>query len=166
MADQAYKNSASSLSASWLMRGIKAEGTMPLQQEDMAASQPEAPLQEPSQTQLSTGGSRDWSSALDLIQEATEAINISEERAADLEMELQQVRISAGEEVRQLKGQIAAAERRIEKAEERAHSAEARAKEAEAWLIRIHDAVLNGFRRKSRIGPSPAVVNGQLSGES
>lgn len=139
---------------------------MPLQQEATSASQPEAVLQEASQTQLSSGSSRDWSSALDLIREATEAINISEERAADLEIELQQVRIGASEEVRQLKGQIAAAERRIEKAEERAHSAEGRAKEAEAWLIRIHDAVLNGFRRKTRANSSPAVANEQHSSEA
>jgi chromosome segregation ATPase len=166
VADQAYKSSAPSLSASWLVRGIKAEGTMTSQQETTSAAQPEALLQEPSQIRLPTGASRDWSSALDLIREATEAINISEERAADLEAELQQARISASEELRQLKGQIAAAERRIEKAEERAHSAEARAKEAEAWLVRIHDAVLNGFRRKTRTIPSPIVVSEQDSGES
>src|SRR6478735_5269089 len=134
---------------------------MPSQQETTSASQPEALLQEPYQVQLPAGGSRDWSSALDLIREATEAINISEERAADLEIELQQVKISASEELRQLKGQIAAAERRVEKAEERAHSAEARAKEAEAWLVCIHDAVLNGFRRKTRINVSQTAGNEQ-----
>ncbi|MBE7244858.1 MAG: hypothetical protein INR63_07905, partial [Actinomycetospora chiangmaiensis] len=56
---------------------------------------------------------------------------------------------------------IAAAERRAQKAEERARTAEARASEAETWLVRIHDAVLNGFRRKPASGFSPVAVESQ-----
>lgn len=92
---------------------------------------------------------RDWSSALDLVQEACEAIRISEERVADLERENQHAAMQAREELRALQSQIHAAERRAQNAEARAQKAEARAVEAEGWLARLHDAISVGFARSS-----------------
>ena len=159
LADQAFKDSNSSMTATWLMRGIKSDGAVPLQQE--ANARPETQNREASEVHKMPGVSRDWSSALDLIREATEAISISEERVADLEAQLHQVTTTANEEMRDLNVKIAAAERRAQKAEERARTAETRANEAETWLVRIHDAVLNGFRRKPSAGFSPVDVGGQ-----
>ena len=159
LADQAFKDSNSSMTATWLMRGIKSDGAVPLQQESNA--RPETQSREASEVHRIPGASRDWSSALDLIREATEAISISEERVADLEAQLHQVTTTANEEMRDLNVKIAAAERRAQKAEERARTAETRANEAETWLVRIHDAVLNGFRRKPSAGFSPVDVGGQ-----
>ena len=96
-------------------------------------------------------GDRDWSSSLDLIQEATAAIRISEERAADLEQELERVTAQSQERARLLEAQVAAAERRTEKAEERTRMAEKRAGEAEAWLTRLHNAIVAGFTRPAAI---------------
>jgi hypothetical protein len=96
-------------------------------------------------------GDRDWSSSLDLIHEATEAIRISEERAADLEQELERVTTQSQERARLLEAQVAAAERRTEKAEERTRMAEKRAGEAEAWLARLHDAIVAGFTRPAAL---------------
>ena len=161
LADQAFKDSNSSMTATWLMRGIKPDGSMPLQQEAAVNTRSETLHREASEVHKMPGVSRDWSSALDLIREATEAISINEERVADLEAQLHQVTTAANEEMRELNVKIAAAERRAQKAEERARTAEARAHEAETWLVRIHDAVLNGFRRKPSAGFTPVEVGGQ-----
>ncbi|QGY05575.1 hypothetical protein MMSR116_29515 [Methylobacterium mesophilicum SR1.6/6] len=161
LADQAFKDSNSSMTATWLMRGIKPDGPVSVPQEHMANGRPEPLPRETSEVHKMPGVSRDWSSALDLIREATEAISISEERVADLETQLLQVTTNASEEMRELNVKIAAAERRAQKAEERARAAEARANEAETWLVRIHDAVLNGFRRKTASVFSPAAVESQ-----
>ncbi|MCJ2052190.1 hypothetical protein [Methylobacterium sp. J-070] len=161
LADQAFKDSNSSMTATWLMRGIKPDGPVSLTQEGLAAARSDGLHRETSEIHKIPGVSRDWSSALDLIREATEAISISEERVADLEAQLHQVTTTANEEMRELNVKIAAAERRAQKAEERARTAEARANEAETWLVRIHDAVLNGFRRK----PGPALAPVEMGGQ-
>lgn len=88
---------------------------------------------------------RDWSSALDLIQEASEAIRLSEERSADLEAELRELSAKSAETTRQLEGQLAAVERRLAKMEERARVAEVRASESEAWLVRVNDSLVAAF---------------------
>ncbi|MBX9931610.1 MAG: hypothetical protein K2Y56_08745 [Methylobacterium sp.] len=87
-------------------------------------------------------GRRDWSSALDLIHEATAAIRISEERSSELEAELQRTVVQALERAKFLEAQIAVAENR-------AMLAEQRASDAEEWLARLHDAVVTGFGRKA-----------------
>jgi len=161
LADQAFKDSNSSMTATWLMRGIKPDGPVSVHQEAVANGRPETLHRETSEVHKMPGASRDWSSALDLIREATEAVSISEGRVADLEAQLHRVTTTANEEMRELNVKIAAAERRAQKAEERARAAEARANEAETWLVRIHDAVLNGFRRKPTSAFSPAAVDSQ-----
>ena len=101
---------------------------------------------------------RDWSSALDLIQEANDAIRLSEERSADLEAELREVSAKAAETARQLEGQLASVERRLGKMEERARLAEARASDSEAWLVRLNDSLVAAFghRRRFAGAESPA----------
>lgn len=94
---------------------------------------------------IGTAPLRDWSSAIDLIQEASEAIRISEERSSELEAQLNQVTAQAAEEMKRLHGLVASGEQRLARSEERLKAAEARAVEAEAWLVRMHDAVLTAF---------------------
>ena len=91
--------------------------------------------------------SRDWSSALDLVREAGEAIRIAEERATDLQSQLHRVTAQATAEVRRLETQLANAAQLALKAEERARVAEQRAAEAEGWLVRLYDAVMTSFGR-------------------
>lgn len=83
----------------------------------------------------------DFSSAIDLIHEASEAIRISEQRAADLEAQMKALLNDATQEMARLKGEIAAKDAQIVKALEQAQAAEARAREAEAWLERMNEAV-------------------------
>ena len=147
MTDNAMRDNDPRQTATWLMRGkpeagqpaLKAvEPVVTLKVTSRGPVQGEAPI---------PSGDRDWSSSLDLIHEATEAIRISEERAADLEQELERVTAQAQERARLLEAQVAAAERRTEKAEERTRMAEKRASEAEAWLARLHNAIVAGFTR-------------------
>ena len=82
---------------------------------------------------------RDWSSAIDLVNEACEAVRLAEERAATAERYSQQLNQYYSEQVRGL-------ELRLQTAEKRADAANARAGEAEEWLIRFHDAIVSGFK--------------------
>jgi hypothetical protein len=82
---------------------------------------------------------RDWSSAIDLVNEACEAVRLAEERASTAERYSQQLNQYYAEQVRAL-------ELRLQTAEKRADAANARAAEAEEWLIRFHDAIVNGFK--------------------
>lgn len=87
---------------------------------------------------------RDWSAALDLVNEAYEAIRIAEERAAAAEDYSKQLTQYHSEQLRVADARLAAAEKRAE-------AAEARAREAEDWLVKFHDAILDGFQKtKSR----------------
>jgi hypothetical protein len=108
LADQAFKDSNSSLTATWLMRGIKPDGPVSVAHDSVANGRSETLHRDASDLPKIPGVSRDWSSALDLIREA-----------------------------------------------------EARANEAETWLVRIHDAVLNGFRRKPSAVFAPVEVGNQ-----
>ena len=83
---------------------------------------------------------RDWSSAIDLVNEAFEAIRLADERAVAAENYHQQLIQHHKEQVRNLEGRIAASEKR-------ADGAETRLKEAEAWLARFHDTIVDGFQR-------------------
>ncbi|MGI3903647.1 MAG: hypothetical protein ACRYGP_14835 [Janthinobacterium lividum] len=85
-------------------------------------------------------GKRDWSSALDLVSEAFEAIRMADERAAaseDYQTELVQ---RHADHVRVLETRIIAAEKRAE-------VAESRAKVAEGWLSKFHDTIIDEFQR-------------------
>jgi predicted nucleic acid-binding Zn-ribbon protein len=99
-------------------------------------------------SRLAGAPQRDWSSALDLIQEASEAIRLSEERSADLEAELREISAKSAETTRQLEGQLATVERRLAKMEERARAAEARANDSEAWLVRVNDSLVAAFGQR------------------
>jgi hypothetical protein len=101
-------------------------------------------------------GQRDWSGALDLIREASEAVRFSEERVNELEAEMQELAGKASEGLRRLEAELTAGERRWAKSEERARLAEARANEAEAWLARFHDAIVKSFSRAVE-SPGPTI---------
>lgn len=83
---------------------------------------------------------RDWSAALDLVNEAYEAIRIAEERAAAAEDYSKQLTQYHSEQLRVADGRLATAEKRAE-------VAEARARDAEEWLVKFHDTILDGFQK-------------------
>ncbi len=83
---------------------------------------------------------RDWSAALDLVNEAYEAIRIAEERAAAAEDYSKQLTQYHSEQLRVADARLAAAEKRAE-------AAEARARDAEEWLVKFHDTILDGFQK-------------------
>jgi hypothetical protein len=85
-------------------------------------------------------GKRDWSSALDLVSEAFEAIRMADERAAaseDYQAEL----------VQRHADHVKVMETRVAAAEKRADAAEARARTAEGWLSKFHDTIIDEFQR-------------------
>lgn len=82
---------------------------------------------------------RDWSSAIDLVNEACEAVRLAEERAMTAERYSQQLNQYYAEQVRGLEVRLLAAEKRGE-------AANVRAAEAEEWLVRFHDAIVSGFK--------------------
>ena len=86
------------------------------------------------------GLKRDWSSAIDLVNEAFEAIRLADERAVAAENYHQQL-------VQHHKEQVKGLEARIAAAEKRGDVAETRLKEAENWLARFHDTIVDGFQR-------------------
>lgn len=88
----------------------------------------------------SGGPKRDWSAALDLVNEAFEAIRMAEERAAAAEDYQRELIQHHAEQMRAIENRLAAAERRAE-------MAEARAKETESWLVKYHDTIVDGFQR-------------------
>ena len=81
---------------------------------------------------------RDWGAAIDLINEASNAVRWAEERAQTAEDYSKQLAAFHKE-------QMKAAEQRATTAEKRAEAALLRAAEAEAWLTRFHDAIVEGF---------------------
>ena len=86
------------------------------------------------------GPKRDWSAALDLVNEAFEAIRMAEERTAAAEDYQRQLIQHHAEQIRAL-------ETRLSNSEKRAEAAEARAKETESWLVKYHDTIVDGFQR-------------------
>ncbi len=81
---------------------------------------------------------RDWAAAVDLINEAAEAVRISDERANSAERYSQELVAYYGEQAKTAEAKIAALEKRLE-------ISEAKAREAEEWLVRFHDAIMAGF---------------------
>lgn len=97
---------------------------------------------------------REWASAVDLIREASEAIRVGEERAAELEAQLAQVVAQADLEIRRLEQEVATGVQNLARSEERVRLAEVRAAEAEEWLVRLHDAAIEAFGNRAK----PAAV--------
>lgn len=104
---------------------------------------------------------REWSAAIDLIEEASEAIRIGEQRAAELENQLAHITTQASEEMRRLNHHVSLVEQKLVRAEERARLAESRAHDAEAWLVRLHDAAITAFG--SRASKKAAAFDGEPS---
>lgn len=93
-----------------------------------------------SATDGTNAGKRDWSSALDLVSEAFEAIRMADERAAASEEYQAELVQRHADHVKVLETRIAAAEKR-------ADAAENRAKTAEGWLSKFHDTIIDEFQR-------------------
>ncbi|KQP33778.1 hypothetical protein ASF49_07880 [Methylobacterium sp. Leaf104] len=142
MSETALRDRETSSAGAWLMRSLPSPHRGP--------AAPEPGPQPASPNEAGIGRKRDWSASLDLIHEATAAIRISEERATELEQELERTVARALERATALEAQVAAAQTR-------ADLAERRAEEAEEWLARLHDAVVDGFtRRPSQDESAPA----------
>ncbi|RYC32264.1 hypothetical protein D3273_09550 [Lichenibacterium minor] len=92
------------------------------------------------QTAAEGGSKRDWSSALDLVSEAFEAIRMADERAAASEEYQAELVQRHADHVKVLETRIAAADKR-------ADAAENRAKTAEGWLSKFHDTIIDEFQR-------------------
>ncbi|WP_156419462.1 hypothetical protein [Aureimonas sp. AU12] len=90
---------------------------------------------------------RDWSAALELVREASEAIRIRDERATEMEIEHRLDAERASEDIRTLQEQLDETELRLAETEARARAAESRAAEAEVWLAKMHDAIVGNFSR-------------------
>jgi hypothetical protein len=88
----------------------------------------------------SAAGKRDWSSALDLVTEAFEAIRLADERATASEEHRADLIQRHAEHVKALETRIAASEKRAEVAENRAAV-------AEGWLSKFHDTIIDEFQR-------------------
>lgn len=113
------------------------------------------------------GVTRDLASAIDLVQEASEAIRIRDEQIVHLEARLEEVLSQASEEIQQLSGQLKDCEERLLAADARLQAADARAEEAEIWLDRLHSAVMRAFSAQLRDPSSaaPAVPPSRPAGE-
>lgn len=88
---------------------------------------------------------RDWSATAHLIEEAQQAMRISEERVTELESRLKEVIGQAREEISQLTRRAEAAEQRLTDAENQLRDAQSRAEESDAWLHRIHNQMVSSF---------------------
>ncbi len=104
-----------------------------------------APTQ-PSSVQTLAGTADEWSDTLDLVVQATTAINAAHERIAELDARNRDLEVTFAEELRALAARVTAAqedlalvEARRLAAEQRAERAERRADAAAGWLKRIHD---------------------------
>jgi hypothetical protein len=81
---------------------------------------------------------RDWASAIELVNEACEAIRMAEEKASAAERYSEELNQYHTEQAKLAAAKMNALEKRLE-------SSEARANEAEEWLLRFHDAIVEGF---------------------
>ncbi|MGO9135925.1 MAG: hypothetical protein ACLP8A_18030 [Methylovirgula sp.] len=103
----------------------------------MAPLAPVAPVNTPVVTPAAPVG-RDWASAIDLVNEAAEAVRMADERAAAAERYSQELAQYYSEQAKASDQKIAVLERRLE-------ASESKAREAEEWLVRFHDAIMGGF---------------------
>jgi hypothetical protein len=81
---------------------------------------------------------RDWASAIELINEAAEAVRLADERANAAERYSQELAQYYTEQAKAAELKIATLEKRLE-------MTEGKAREAEEWLVRFHDAIMSGF---------------------
>jgi hypothetical protein len=88
---------------------------------------------------------RDWAAALTLVEEASQAIRMSDERVAELERMLQTQALQMREDLLMMQNQLQNAQREVAAAHQRAEAAEARARESEDWLMRLNAAITKGF---------------------
>lgn len=81
---------------------------------------------------------RDWASAIELVNEAAEAVRLADERAIAAERYSQELAQYYTEQAKAAELKIAGLEKRLE-------VTEAKARDAEEWLVRFHDAIMSGF---------------------
>lgn len=100
----------------------------------IVSPKPKAPA--PTATAVPAG--RDWASAIELINEAAEAVRLADERAVAAERYSQELAQYYTEQAKAAELKIAGLEKRLE-------VTEAKARDAEEWLVRFHDAIMSGF---------------------
>lgn len=86
------------------------------------------------------GPKRDWSAALNIVNDCFEAIRDAEERVIAADTQRNQL-------AQRLDEQAKTYEARVVAANKRADVAEARLREAEEWLARFHDTIMTGFEK-------------------
>jgi hypothetical protein len=84
---------------------------------------------------------RDWVKTLYLVDQASDALRVAEERIRELEARNEDLVHRAADEMKSAQALIHAAETRALRAEARAKEAEDRARIDREWLLRIHDAM-------------------------
>ncbi|HTJ03380.1 MAG TPA: hypothetical protein VL492_11360 [Methylovirgula sp.] len=92
----------------------------------------------PAPTPAAVPAGRDWASAIELINEAAEAVRLADERAIAAERYSQELAQYYTEQAKAAELKIAGLEKRLE-------VTEAKARDAEEWLVRFHDAIMSGF---------------------
>ncbi len=150
MSDQVASNETSDLNQAVLLREL---GRIPAIGDANIVTLP-TPGREVVQGTTPPAKLRDFSSAIELVEEAREAIRIAEERTQDLEAQLKKVLDDATNEIETMKrlqqassSEITQLRAQVAGAESRAELAEKRAADAEEWLCRLHDAVMNSLGR-------------------
>ncbi len=83
---------------------------------------------------------RDWSAALNLVNECFEAVRIADTRASASEARVAEL-------TQRIEDQTRMAESRLAVANKRSDVAEARARSAEEWLVKFHDTIVAGFQK-------------------
>jgi len=141
-------------SRSWTLRGSNEAARLDSAEKPVLGPIPLA--FEPAEDEAASPARRDWSAALDLIQEATEAIRLSEERVEELERQAEEQEARTRAEYAALRDQLQLAQREIENAYARASAAEKQAQEANEWLGRLNSAITQGF------GRSPSLKNSRV----
>ena len=84
---------------------------------------------------------RDWVKTLYLVDQASDALRVAEERIRELENRNEELIRRAADELKSVQAMLHAAETRALRAEARAKEAEDRARIDREWLLRIHDAM-------------------------
>ncbi|WP_264045405.1 hypothetical protein [Methylobacterium flocculans] len=152
MTDSNLRDREPSSAGAWLMRSLPSPNRNATVAETVSSETVSLDTARQPLSSVDEGRRRDWSASLDLIHEATAAIRISEERANELEEELERT-------VAQFKARESALEAQISVTQSRAELAERRAAEAEDWLGRMHDAVVDGFTRREPRTTSPPAAS-------
>lgn len=145
MTDKAYTDAPASFRTSVDLRSRAGGGARPTDKIVSLSPRNADDPPPPGAERAAPAPTSDWSSAIELIQEASEAIRISEARAEELEDQLDRLAEQASEEVSRLTAELAASDQRLATNEQRLLAAEAHAHEAEAWLVRLHDAIQSAF---------------------